>query len=43
MRDTIVEMDEKMFETYLKYHLSICECPDLIGMTHHALDIFRVN
>ena len=41
MRDTINQMDEKMFETYLKYHFSICERSDLIGITHHSLDIFR--
>ncbi|GAA0116203.1 class I SAM-dependent methyltransferase [Clostridium senegalense] len=41
MRDTIDEMDEKMFKTYLKYHFSICERTDLIGITHHSLDIFR--
>lgn len=35
------EMDEKIFETYLRYHFSICERTDLIGMTHHSLDIFR--
>lgn len=41
MRDTIDKMDDKMFETYLKYHFSICERSDLIGITHHSLDIFR--
>lgn len=41
MRDTINQMDDKMFETYLKYHFSICERSDLIGITHHSLDIFR--
>jgi ubiquinone/menaquinone biosynthesis C-methylase UbiE len=41
MRDTIDAMDEKMFETYLNYHFSICERADLVGATHHSLDIFR--
>jgi 2-polyprenyl-3-methyl-5-hydroxy-6-metoxy-1,4-benzoquinol methylase len=41
MKNTIDEMDEKMFETYLKYHFSICERSDLVGITHHSLDIFR--
>jgi len=41
MQDTIDEMDEKMFEAYLKYHLSICERADLVGITEHSLDIFR--
>lgn len=41
MRDTIDSMDDKMFETYLDYHFSICERSDLVGATHHSLDIFR--
>lgn len=41
MRNIIDVMDEKMFETYLNYHFSICERSDLIGITHHSLDIFR--
>ncbi len=43
IRNTIDEMDEEMFETYLRYHFSICERSDLIGITHHSLDIFRKN
>ena len=41
MRNTINEMNDKMFDIYLKYHFSICERADLIGITHHSLDIFR--
>ena len=41
MKDTIDEMDEKMFGAYLKYHFSICERADLVGITNHSLDIFR--
>lgn len=41
MQDIIDEMDKKMFEVYLKYHLSICERADLVGITNHSLDIFR--
>lgn len=41
MRETIDSMDEKMFETYLDYHFTVCERPDLVGATHHSLDIFR--
>nr|WP_138204113.1 class I SAM-dependent methyltransferase [Haloimpatiens lingqiaonensis] len=43
MRGEIDAMDEEMFEAYLKYHFSICERPDLVGITHHSLDIFRKN
>ena len=41
MPDTIDEMDERLFAAYLKYHFSVCERSDLVGMTHHSLDIFK--
>jgi len=41
MRDEINAMDEETFALYLRYHFSICERPDMIGLTHHSLDIFR--
>ena len=41
MRSTVDEMDEQTFELYLKYHFAICERPDMMGITHHSLDIFR--
>jgi len=41
MRDTIDAMDEASFALYLKYHLAICARPDMVGLTHHSLDIFR--
>lgn len=41
MREVINEMNNKMFEAYLNYHFSICEREDMIGITHHSLDIFR--
>ena len=34
-------MDDEMFELYLKYHFYICERPDMVGATHHILDVFR--
>lgn len=34
-------MDEETFETYMKYHLCICERPDMVGATAHMLDVFR--
>ncbi len=37
----IDNMSEEMFEMYMKYHLCICERPDMIGATSHMLDIFR--
>lgn len=43
MRDNIDNMDDKTFELYLKYHFSICERSDMVGATHHSLDIVRKN
>lgn len=41
MRDTVDAMDDRTFELYLKYHFSICERSDMVGATHHSLDIVR--
>lgn len=41
MREVIDEMDNDTFELYLKYHFATCERKDLLGITSHALDIFR--
>lgn len=41
MRQTIDEMDEELFALYLQYHFTICERSDLVGASHHLLDIFR--
>lgn len=41
MRQAIDEMDDELFDLYLKYHFSICERRDLVGASHHILDVFR--
>lgn len=41
MRTAVDEMDDEFFELYLKYHFTICERPDMVGATHHILDVFR--
>lgn len=41
MREMVDAMDDETFETYLNYHFSVCERPDLVGATHHSLDVFR--
>lgn len=41
MSDVVNQMDEETYQLYIKYHLSICERQDLIGATHHSLDILR--
>ena len=43
MRAAIDEMEEELFELYLRYHFTICERADLVGASHHILDIFRKN
>lgn len=41
MREAIDKMDSDTFDLYLKYHFAICEREDLVGITCHALDIFK--
>lgn len=41
MRKTVDEMDEETFGLYLQYHFATCERPDLVGYSHHTLDVFR--
>ena len=41
MRQTVDEMDDELFDLYLKYHFAICERSDLVGASHHTLDILR--
>lgn len=41
MKAVVDEMDDEMFELYLKYHFVICERTDMVGATHHILDVFQ--
>lgn len=41
MRSCIDEMDDEFFQIYLKYHFTICERADMVGASHHFLDVFR--
>lgn len=41
MRQRLAEMDDAMYEMFLKYHFATCERQDLIGYSNHTLDIFR--
>lgn len=43
MREAVDAMEDELYELYLRYHFSICERPDMVGATHHILDIFRKN
>ena len=41
IREVVDAMDEKPYQVFLNYHFATCERPDLIGYSHHTLDIFR--
>jgi len=38
-RETIDTMDDNTFAVYLNYHFSVCEREDMVGITHHSLDV----
>ena len=41
MRAEVDAMDDAFFELYLRYHFAVCERQDLVGASHHILDVFR--
>ena len=41
MREAVDAMDDELFELYLRYHFAVCERADLVGASHHILDVFR--
>jgi len=41
MRDVVDTMTDDEFALYLRYHFAVCERADMVGITHHSLDIFR--
>ncbi len=41
MSEFIDSMDEETFLKWVEYHLATCERQDLIGASHHVLDILR--
>lgn len=41
MEDALAAMDEETYNAYLRYHLSTCERADMVGISHHTIDIFR--
>lgn len=40
-RELIDAMDDETFAKWMDYHFTICERQDLIGASHHTLDILR--
>ncbi len=41
IKEYIDAMDDFTFGKWVEYHLSVCERQDLIGASHHTLDILR--
>lgn len=41
MKEYLDKMDANTFEQWIDYHLHTCERMDLIGATHHSLDILK--
>ena len=41
MRSVLNAMDEETYETFISYHLSTCERPELLGSSAHTLDILE--
>jgi hypothetical protein len=41
IKDCIDAMDDETFAKWLEFHFAICERQDLIGASHHTLDILR--
>jgi ubiquinone/menaquinone biosynthesis C-methylase UbiE len=41
IREGLAKMDDETFDLYLRFHYAVCERQDMVGMTHHSLDIFR--
>ena len=41
MRETVDAMDDFTYAKWIDYHLNVCERQDLIGASHHVLDILR--
>ena len=42
-RELIDNMDKETFAKWVEYHLSVCERQDLVGASHHTLDILQKN
>lgn len=41
MRPLLHAMDEETFELFMRYHLSTCERPELLGASAHIVDILQ--
>lgn len=43
IRPTLNKLSKEDFEIFVKYQMSICERPELLGASSHCLDILRKN
>ncbi len=41
MKETVDQMDDETYDLYLRYHFKTCERQDLVGISHHTLDVLR--
>lgn len=41
MEAALAEMNEETYRLFLRYHLATCQRPDMVGISHHTIDIFR--
>ncbi len=41
IRPQLAEMEETIYQAYLRYHLATCYRQDMVGYSNHTLDIFR--
>lgn len=41
MRPVLNAMDDATFEAFIRYHLTVCERPELVGAGSHTVDILR--
>ena len=41
LRDMVNSLSDEEYEEFLKYNLSICERPELVGAGYHTLDILK--
>jgi SAM-dependent methyltransferase len=41
MREIIDAMSDEEFALYMQYHFSVCERADMVGITHHSLDVLK--
>ena len=41
MRDVVTQMDDELYDTFIRYHFATCERRDMLGYSNHLLDVFR--